>query len=89
MTKFNFQKLSMSIGALSIALGTILTTSQAAFAQPAALTDWFNGRNLARKGDVVVDSEEPVSTPEPASLLALLAVGAFGAKSALKRKKSS
>ena len=53
------------------------------------MVGWFNGRNLARKGDVVVDSEEPVSTPEPASLLALLAVGAFGAKSALKRKKSS
>lgn len=32
--------------------------------------------------------EEPVSTPEPASLLGLLAVGAFGANSAVKRKKA-
>ena len=31
---------------------------------------------------------EPVSTPEPASLLGLLAVGAFGANSAVKRKKA-
>ena len=30
----------------------------------------------------------PVSTPEPASLLGLLAVGAFGANSAIKRKKA-
>ena len=38
----------------------------------------------------VVDQNptDPVSTPEPASLLALLAVGAFGANSTLKSKKA-
>lgn len=39
-------------------------------------------------GGTVIGDPDPVSTPEPASLLGLLAVGAFGANAAAKRKKA-
>lgn len=63
MTKFNLQKLSMSVGALSIALGAIATTSQSAQAAPTVFfDDLFTGASEfdslvnAVNGDLTIDT---------------------------------
>jgi hypothetical protein len=52
---------------------------------------FFLGLNLTAKAgvDQPPPSSDPQKTPEPASILSLLAVGALGINSTLKRKKSS
>jgi hypothetical protein len=59
MTKFNFQKLSMSVGALSIALGAIAISSQSAGATTFTRTSPTSGGSLdagiSEVGGIVLD----------------------------------
>jgi Nidogen-like/PEP-CTERM motif len=52
-----------------------------------SLNSGVDGRYIFSARDGSIIDPDPVSTPEPASLLGLLAVGAFGASAAAKRKK--
>jgi hypothetical protein len=90
----SFLSKSLDIGSYTLAISDGFLSNREAVAGLQRDTIWggTGDYQLTFTGDVTVagvDNAEPTSVPEPASLLGLLAVGAFGAGSAFKRKQQA
>lgn len=90
----SFLSRSLDIGSYTLAISDYFLSTREAVAglQRDTIFGGVGDYQLTFTGDVTVagvDDAEPTSVPEPASLLGLLAVGAFGAGSALKRKQQA
>jgi hypothetical protein len=89
----SFLSRSLDIGSYTLAISdSILSNREAVAGLQRNRISGTGDYQLTFTGDVTVrgvDNAEPTSVPEPASLLGLLAVGAFGAGSALKRKQQA